>query len=229
MNVALGSWRNTPGACAGLGRLFRTLPPFPRRREVAAGHVRPPCHLSPFSRAATFRGRGRDKSSPPSSPVSRHGAPGDLRVLVNGVAFNSASLRASSTGRFYCCSCESPTGEMASPTRDPASEQLNEYKKKVKVRRLPSRPRANIRVIDSGAQSPVARDWAPSSRINKMIIADHLPSIFSNVIPHACVSPVNRRNENDLAVSPDNRRSIYSRARVTSFFFYLAKTDVSVE
>ena len=57
---------------------------------------------------------------------------GSLSVLVKRTVFNS-TFYISSIERFYSNGKKS-TGKMAYPVRDPASEQLNDYKKKLKVR-----------------------------------------------------------------------------------------------
>lgn len=140
-----------PRACSGLYRLFQTLPPLVHRREVAASRARG-CrggsHPSSSFSFAAFP-HGRDKSSPLSpSPASCRETPGVL--AVNRIVFDSAP-RASSIERFYS-SCERSTGEMACPVRDPASEQLNDYKKKIKVRRDLVIPGSTYRAVYSGAQ-----------------------------------------------------------------------------
>jgi len=119
-----GSCRSMMKACSDLGRLLRTIPPL-LHDQVGASCMR--SHSS-FSSAA-FR-HGHNKSSLPSSPVSRRETLGGLSVPLNCVALDSAS-RVFSIG-FYS-NCTRSIDEMAN-RRDPASEQLNDYQKKYQVR-----------------------------------------------------------------------------------------------
>ncbi|KAL0109412.1 hypothetical protein PUN28_014468 [Cardiocondyla obscurior] len=93
------------------------------RPDVAARRLH--SHLSHLTAAFSD---GRDKSSSSLPPVSRCKTLGHL--FVSRVIYESVS-RTLSTGRFYS-SCEKSTGEMANPKRDPASEQLNDYRRKLK-------------------------------------------------------------------------------------------------
>lgn len=106
-----------PRVCSDLVRFFRTLLPLlPLQRDVSS-------HPSVLLRHSY----GRDKSSSSSSPST---------------SYASLRRRETSRNRFIALrsiiyrnyNCERSIDKMSHPARDPASEQLNEYKRNLKVR-----------------------------------------------------------------------------------------------
>lgn len=108
-----------PKVCAHLARFFRIIPPpLHSHRAIAT------CKCShPSSSMSALNRQGRNISTTRLSPANcfhwprRCRTPGDYAFLVRN-----------------CSNCEkATTDKMACPVRDPASEQLNTYKKNLKV------------------------------------------------------------------------------------------------
>lgn len=112
---------------SGLARFFRTIPPLFHRYKIAA-YIRshPSCVLR----------HGHDKSSPLSSATSY--IKSLRRCETSGNLFALGNRRTTSVSSVFhtllrSYSCEKTADEMACPLRDPASEQLNDWKRKLKV------------------------------------------------------------------------------------------------
>lgn len=112
--------------CSDLVRFIRTVSPLlPRRREADSSHPR-----SVLLRHSYERDKSSSSSSPPTSyPVflRRREISKNCFVAPRSIVYyrNCAS------------SCERSIGKMDRPVRDPASEQLNNYKRTLKVRDHP--------------------------------------------------------------------------------------------
>jgi hypothetical protein len=117
-------------AYSNLVRFFRMIPPLLHQYQVASyTRSHPSCVLR----------YGCDKSSP-LSPLASYKS---LRCCeTSGKLFTFENCCTASTSFVFhtllirSYSCKKTTDEMACPLRDPASEQLNDWKRKLKVRLL---------------------------------------------------------------------------------------------
>lgn len=106
-----------PRVCSNLVRFLRTLSPVvPYRRDVDS-------HPSVLLRHSYGRDKSSSSSSLSTSYVSlrRRETSGNRLVALRSITYRNYS-------------CERSIDKMSCPARDPASEQLNNYKKHLKVR-----------------------------------------------------------------------------------------------
>lgn len=115
--------RRMPKVCANLTRLFRIIPPPSHRHRATAT-----CTLShPSSFPSMLHRHGRDISTRRSPPASCFHWSRPCETPA--VAFAAFIARSYSS----CGKVTIDDDKMACPVRDPASEQLNDYKKNYKV------------------------------------------------------------------------------------------------